>query len=247
MLFGTKETFSLISSALSQDKAEAYEPICKVLYDDARILINRYCQGVSATDKEDLLQEVVWNVLRDLPRFFEASTYNTEQQRNAYLKRVVYNICMDFFRKAKKSLLTDAVDLSEALDAATGDDFVERIENKGAFLQALQGAFEINTTPERLIAFVFNRLIGALKGKNGSPKSIVEMYDGAPLQVVFEQMVAELNHILGDEIPDGVLKPLREKVYSANRDRPFHLTARQIADGSNWIVEKIKEQNKNER
>lgn len=247
MLFGSEQTLSQIAFALTQNKAEAYEPICKTIYEDARILINRYCQGVPSADKEDLLQEAVWNVLRDLPRFYEASSTNTEQQRNAYLKRVVYNLCMDFFRKAKKSLLTKAVDLSDAEDATSKDDFAGRIENKSAFLQALQGAFAINTTPERLIAFVFNRLIGAMKGKNGSPKSIVETYDGAPLQVVFEQMVAELNHILGDEIPAEVLKPLKEKVYGPNQDRPFHLSARQIADGSNWIVEKIKEQNKNER
>lgn len=100
MTFGSESTFRIIGEILCQTD-EAYEPLCKILYKDTGVLINKYCAGIQSADKEDIMQNVVWKVLRDLPRFYSHSERNTEQQRNAYLKRIVYNECMDFLEKQR--------------------------------------------------------------------------------------------------------------------------------------------------
>ena len=246
MLFGSERVFSLIGEILNQDNGEAYEPLCKILYEDIELLINKYCQGVQAADKEDLKQEIVWSVIKDLPRYYNQSAGQTEKQRNAYLKTVTYNACMDYFRRAKRSVLSNALDIDDPTLRASEDDFSRRVIAGEAFLTALKGAFEIHTTPDKLMAFVYNRLIGTLTSVNGSPKSIIDRFDGQPLSVMYEQMMADMNSILGMRLPDDVVAPLRTQIYSGSSAAVFHMTARIIADSSNWIVDKVKEQNKNE-
>ncbi len=246
MTFGSDQTFSLIQEILLQDNGEAYEPLCQILFEDVEMLINKYCQGVQTADKEDLRQEIVWNVLRDLPNFYEKSQNNTEQQRNKYLKSMTHNACMDFFRKAKRSVLTNASDINDPAIHAVAEDFSKRIVDRELFLDALKGAFSINTTPDKLLAFVYNRLLGTMSGKNGKPKEIIGEFDSIPIQKMYEQMVSDLSHVLGISLPAEVLSPLRERVYGEFYDSVFHMSAHQIADSSKWIVEKVKEQNKYE-
>lgn len=246
MEFGTEQTLSLIKQALSQNTTDAYDMLYHIVCKDASLLINKYCAGLQPADKEDILHDVVWRVLQDLVRFYEASSQNTEQQRNAYLKKLTYNVCIDFYRKAKNTALFEITDISEITDTTLGDGFVKRIEDKELFLWALKKTFEINTSPDKLLAFVFSRLLWPNKKKNGDPKAIVEQFEGVPIQTVYEHMVADLTDVLGDTIPREVLMPLREKVFEERVGRTFHMTAHQIADSSNWIVKKVKEHNKNE-
>ena len=246
MLFGSERVFSLIGEILNQDDGEAYEPLCKILYEDIELLINKYCQGIQAADKEDLKQEIVWSVIKDLPRYYNQSANKTEKQRNTYLKTLTYNACMDFFRRAKRSVLSKALDIDDLTLRASEDDFSSRVIDREAFLTALKGAFEFHTTPDKLMAFVYNRLIEKLTSENGSPKSIIDRFDGQPLSFMYEQMVADLNSILGIRLPDDVVAPLRTQIYSGSSEAVFHMTAHIIADSSSRIVNKVKEQNKNE-
>lgn len=245
MIFGNEETYILIGNAMCHGDMDAYNRIGEIIVNDTMLLVNSWFRDLQSADKEDIVQDVAEKMLRGLLKFYEDSNHNTEQQRNAYLKTAVYNACMDFFRKAKRSVLTNAISIDKVHGHVFEEDFSKRCADKDAFLSALKGVFQIHTTPDKMIAFVYNRLLGTLTGKNGSPKSIIAQFDGMPIQNVYEQMVCDLSTVSGDRIPDGVLSSLRNSVYGDYYNHPFHMTPHQIADSSNWIVEKTKEK-KNE-
>lgn len=151
-----------------------------------------------------------------------------------------------FFRKAKKSVLTDAVEIDSTYVEAADNDFVKRIVDRESINDALRIVFSQKTTPDKLLAFVYNRLLCAMSGTNGSPKSIIEAFDGMPLQNIYENMVLDLNYLLGTKAPDDVLEPLRTMVYGRYYNETFKMTAHNIADSSSGFIKKVKEQKKNE-
>lgn len=243
MTFGSEETYVLIGKILQQDNAEAYEPLVKILYEDTWAIINRHYSWIREADKEDLVQDTIWKVLKDIPRFYDTSQYKDAVQRNAYLKRIAQNTCIDYIRKTKNSALENSVNIDDFNGLTNNKDYAKRVEDRDAFLVALKSVFQINTTPDKLLAFVQSRLLGALSGKNGSSKDVIDRFDGKPLGMVYEQTMKDLFEILEMEISDDIVAPLKDKLIGENSNRRFHMSAHQIADSGRWIVEKVKEQN----
>lgn len=247
MNFGSDRTFEIIKDVLTQKKEEAYEPLCKILYEDVGCLMDKFFHGVQKADKDDLIQNVVWKVIRDLPRFYESSAGYLEQQRNAYLKRVVRNECLDFFKKNRRTVLKEMADFNDAQGEAATTDFVKQIIDKESFYQALRRFFLLKTTPDKLLAFVYNRLLSGMSGSKGSPLTIIEDFDGMFLREIYERMVLDLNHVLGEKVPSNVLEPLKKRVYGRYYNERFRMTARTITDSGSNFVKKVKEQTKNEK
>lgn len=242
MTFGEHETFRLIGRALSEGEETDYDSLCRIIYDDAGALLKRRGRGLSRADAEDVLQDIVCKVIRNLPRFYQQSADKSPGERNAWLRTIVENEKNNYYRAKTREL--EQLEYDDAIGQYTEDDFVRRIAARDALLEALKGSFAIATTPEKIMAFVYNRLLGALLGRNGSPKGIVEEFEGVPLAVMYHRMTLDLSQALACSIPASVLAPLREKV-EACPDRKFDLTPRTITDSSNWVVSKMKEQQKN--
>lgn len=242
MNFGKDATFSLIGKALNQTGLEAYDPICKILYDDVGALVNSMMKGIQKADKDDVIQFVVMKMFRALPRFYQTSikNNNTEQQRNAYLKRAVQNEVKSFFKsKAEKSR---EIKISETL--AQKDSFEIKIETIDELYRNLKTVFEFNTTPDRLIAFVYNRLLSALSGKNGKPQEISAIFYSKEIIELYEKMIYDLSETLHCEIPYEVLEPLLIKVEKCP-NAMFSLSPRTITDSSSEFVKKLKKTNIN--
>lgn len=236
MNFGKDDTFSLIEKVLSQSGSEAYDPVCKILYDDVGILVNSYMKGIQKSDKEDVIQVVVFKMIRALPRFYQTSLANhySEQERNAYLKRAVKNETNTFYR-------SKANQCGELNDEVISDEdyFEARIEARDEMLQNLKKVFEINTTPAKLIAFVYNRLLDSLSGKNGKPQHISSDFDSKEIIDLYEMMVRDLSELLHYEIPQGIMEPLLIKV-KMHPHALFSLSPRAITDSSNQFITKMK-------
>jgi|GEM_PF-6502944 len=245
MRFGDLETLRLMERALAEGDEAVYDQLCRIIYDDAGMLIRVLDRRLHREDAEDILQNTVCKVIVNLPRFYQQSAEKSTQERNAWLRRIVENERNDYYRSVKRTRKNDTVEYNDELDRQyTEDDFVRRLAARDALLDAMKTAFAIDTAPERLIAFVYNRLLGALQGSNGSPKGIVAEFSGVSLAVAYHRMVLDLSDTLECDIPAGVLAPLREKV-EASPDKPFALTPRTITDSSNWIVSKMKEHQEN--
>ncbi len=240
MTFGNEETFSLIERILLRSEENAYDPLCVILYEDVGILINKYCQDVRYHDREDLKQEVVSKVIIYLPRFYNDSAQKTEAERNSWLKSVVINARNDYFRKMTRYLEKNALEYEDSFGQVDETSIEKKIELRETLFETLSLAFSIRTSPEKLMAFVYNNLLGRLTRTNGSPLNIYETFKGCTLRVMAKKMVFDLSEALQCEIPSWVIKPLQDKVDLRPEDY-FDLSPRGITDSSNWIAKKIKE------
>lgn len=250
MTFGSDKTFALIGEALETCDAAAYDPICKVLYEDIGVLIYKYCRYIcsasAAQDKEDILQMMVCKILTRLPEFYRKSEHLSEQSRNAWLKTIVINEGNSIYRKIKNSPEKDSIEYQDTLLNASDQDTAQKVEKREELLNAVHTIFQIPTSPDKLIAFVYNRLFSVLSGGNGSPRTVLDEFEGMAISDMYRVMVADFSDILQCQLPDWVLEPLARKVAACPKLK-FSLTAHQIADSSSWIKKKIKEQyHKNE-
>ena len=157
-----------------------------------------------------------------------------------WAQTIVINEKNTFFRKIVVSVYKDALEYDDSILQEEAPDVEKKAVLKEELLQALGAAFQIQTTPEKLIAFVYNRLLDGISGGNGSPQAIAEDFNGMTVAKAYERMVQDLAAVLQYRIPEGVLEPLKQKV-DAEPGRAFSLSARTITDSSNWIVKKMKE------
>ena len=244
MTFGKTETLLMIGTILRQDEESAYDPLCRILYKDVNHLMNKYCQGIQFRDKEDLIQEVVSKVILNLPRFYKNSVNASEAERNAWLKTIVINARNDYFRRLYRSVEKDAVGLLDSVEQTAEKTIETQMELRESLFEALSNAFRIDTSPEKLMAFVYNCLLGRLTSTNGSPKKVTEEFEEVALWDMYQRMVYDLSDVLHCPIPEHILKPLKDKV-EKTPDKPFRLSPRSITESSSWIVKTLKEQQKN--
>lgn len=243
MTFGSDKTFALIGDALEKCDETAYDPVCKILYEDIGVLIHKYCRDVcsAAQDWEDILQILVYKVLTRLPEFYLKSGQLSEQSRNAWLKTVVMNERNSIYRKMKKPV---EVEYQDAFRSASEPDTAQKAEKREELLEAIQHVFQLPTSPDKLIAFVYSQLFHVLSGVNGSPRTVLEKFEGMALSDMYQEMVSDFSDILQYQVPRQVLEPLANKV-AACPDMKFSLSAHQITDSGYRIRKKIKEQYKN--
>lgn len=246
MIFGKEDTVQMIEMALNQCSAEAYDSICKIIYADAKVLIFKYFSGLCQADQEDVLQDVVVKVIQRLPQFYHEAGKYSEAERDSWLRSIVLNQCRDLIRKQNRMHLNDSAEYNDALNTPDNRDIESDIANRDLLLQSLKRIYSLHTSAETLIAFTYNRLLGTLASKNGSPRDIQDELYMKPLCEICKRIEKELSNVLNYQIPHHVMQPLWEKV-NDNPTKPFTLSERTISDRSSWVAKKAKEQYKNEK
>jgi DNA-directed RNA polymerase specialized sigma24 family protein len=238
MTFGNDETFALIEKALFQSEAAGYDDVLSIVYKDAKTIVNQNCRNICKADREDILQEVVLTVFKRLSQFYQESQNYSPAQRNSWLRTVISSKTRDFLRAQKRQ-----IEASVFVDEMR-PDLDNRIEKKyimrDELLTSLQKVFQIQTTAQKLLAFVYNRLLYRTASDNGSPQSIIATFQGKRIIDIYECMVSDLSHFLQCEIPVDYLEPLRRKIEGCPNEI-FCLSPRTITDSSNWIAKKLKE------
>lgn len=253
MEFGSQQVFDYIKYNLSNAKNELwYDRLYAVVKGDVMGILSAY--KLQKSDKDDIVQEVKLSVTLHLVQFVCDSEYKTKEQRNAWLRTIAKRKVMDFFRKKYKSLEDSIEDVTLNLEKEkkylSCDDIEKKLKENATetkLVRALSVLFSINTSPEKIIAFVFNRIIGTTENsrKNGSPKEITDKFNGIEIQNMFEIMKQELQGLVSFEIPSSVYLPLIKKIEHATEQGKvkilFTLSPRGITDSSNWITKKIRE------
>lgn len=115
---------------------------------------------------------------------------------------------------------------------------------RNAVTNSLKCLFSLNTTPDKIMAFVFSKLIYTYGtgNVNGQARKVADDFAETPLPEMFKKMYAELKGILSFYIPDEVFSPLINKI---NKTDSFALNARKITLGSNWISGEMKKNKEN--
>lgn len=114
-------------------------------------------------------------------------------------------------------------------------------------LEKLTQLYSINTSPEKLIAFTYSRLIFPYIGDvvSGKPSKVYEHLYGFRLYDLYECMVDDLMSVIDGFIPKETFLPLREKLDIIDSDghaigeKSFDLQVRQITDGVHRIHKKL--------
>jgi len=91
---------------------------------------NSYCR--TAGDREDLMQEMVYQLWRSGQRFDETQKFST------WMYRIALNVAISFYRKASRSGLTVALDAeAHFADEPANEVLEERIEALQRFVREL--------------------------------------------------------------------------------------------------------------
>lgn len=114
-------------------------------------------------------------------------------------------------------------------------------------LEKLTQLYSINTSPEKLIAFTYSRLIFPYMGDgvSGKPSKVYEHLYGFRLYDLYECMMDDLMSVIDGFIPKETFLPLRKKLDIIDSDgdaigeKSFDLQVRQITDGVHRIHKKL--------
>ena len=91
---------------------------------------NSYCRN--AGDREDLIQEMVYQLLRSAQRFDENQKFST------WMYRIALNVAISFYRKANRGGFTVALDAGAQFAEDNGNEALEeRIEVLQRFIHSL--------------------------------------------------------------------------------------------------------------
>ncbi len=249
MRFGSQEIFDFIVDNLEHSKDfKWYNDLYEVIKEDTRQVLPQYCYHFDEDLLDDITQDVALQVFKSLVRFVEQSADKTERQRNSWLKSVIRSKLSDFFNGEENNISIEDTDFNiEAIFSSENDAIAshnKKENNEMALVNSLKFLFSLNTTPDKIMAFVFSKLIYTYStGKvNGQAKKVAKDFAETSLPEMFWEMYEELKDLLFFNIPDDVFCPLIKKIKKTDS---FALTARKITLGSNWISDEMKKNKEN--
>ena len=191
MRFGTNEFFQYMKKHIIDENYDTfYIEIFNVVEDYARAIFYKKdfkpSHNISKEDIEDVLQEIQLSVLHGLIPFIKDSENKSVGERNSWLATIINNKVNDFFRKLYKTIDITILSIDDNdiyIDDRDGkdleNDFIELIdtENFLRLCERLMELFKIRTSPEKILAYLFNRFIcefSNTKKSNGSPKTVAK-------------------------------------------------------------------------
>ncbi|MBQ4563056.1 MAG: hypothetical protein IJA58_01085 [Lachnospiraceae bacterium] len=252
MKFGSQEIFNQICAMITDpDSSSDYEMLYETVRTDTLALIRR--DTFSEDEREDIVQNVELAVFRGLVRFAERFAEKSPEERNKFLCGIVYRKradCLAQQYRAKNFVSYDVDDAPEiASDELLEERFMDRMQLRQDMLNSIYEVCSLRTTPDKIIAFFFNKLSAALgaSGKNGSPAEVRRMLAECTQRQAANAAVRELEHLMGCRIPKKIVAPLYSKLAEVTAegvrgDLPFTLTVRDITDSSSWISSKMRKQ-----
>ena len=140
------------------------------------------------------------------------------------------------------------IKLAEEYDSTKSPETIMvEAEVSKKLLEKLTQLYSINTSPEKLIAFTYSRLIFPYMGDgvSGKPSKVYEHLYGFRLYDLYECMMDDLMSVIDGFIPKETFLPLREKLDIIDSDghaigeKSFNLQVRQITDGVHRIHKKL--------
>lgn len=253
MEFGTQDFFDRLRAGAAAGDAD--------IYAELNVVIDRSLKGyvsgkVSPEDVGDVLQEIKLTVWKRLADFLLSSENCLPAQREAWLFRVAKSKVTDYYRRhscrageiredGERGWVPRTVTIENYLDRLTAEgtpegDFIaeaEREIDRKKCERLIEFVCGINTTPERIIAFLYNSVIlPASKNnkKRGSPQAVVQALSGKKLSEIRVLLSEDMNRVFDRTLPEEIYRELDRKLLERGEDT-FGLAALRITLVSNNI------------
>lgn len=264
MRFASQEFFEHLKSELQDENGDEhiYKDLCDMIESETRWKLFNSVEGKE--NRRDVLQEIKMAVVKGLPEYILNSETMLEAQRQSWLNSIVDHKISDYVKKSGKGIVEP---IDKVIIDDNGDEYVPKkieeatssMENEpestyvdeiisGAMGSVLRDMFSIDASPERLVGYVYSKLIipRIVRSKNsGKPTETERLLKNVTLYDIYDNMVRDFKSVLCSTIDESVFEPLKEKLDRKQEDgsavgkRRFNLTVRQIVDGTNRINKKV--------
>ena len=248
MEFGSQNFFNRLKAGVTAGDPDVYVDLNDMVDRSVRYLVSAQ---VNASDVEDVLQEIKITVWRQMSFFLQSSADNTPSQRNAWLKKVAASKISDFYRKRS---LKQEVSLEETTDGGPSSGRpseslllreADRLINYRRCCRAISHICNLDMTPDRLLAVLYNGIIIPLSSagadkKKGAPAALVRHFSGRPLSELRSTLWKALCFLFTSAPPESLLEPLDRKLQDGWADAPFRLTPREITLVTNRVKGSVK-------
>lgn len=223
----------------------------KVLKKSIYFLISK---KVPESNRDDVYQNVFFAVWRSLPSYLQNFDNSTEAQRAAWLYEITRHKIADFYeREYKKTRRTSSIEAimeecqSDFADSVNIEEIVLNRDINYMLQEALLHIFSLNTSPEKIIGFVYAKIILFLDSsriQNGKPSEVYEILSGKSLFEIRNNIKYELEEALGKKVPESIFLEFDKKLLIEKEDglvgeRLFSISVKTITDGTNRIQKKI--------
>lgn len=266
MRFASQEFFNHLKQELGNDSGDGriYEEVCYLIESETKWKLAR---AISIKeDREDILQEIKIAVLTKLPDFILNSENLHEAQRQSWLNTIVERKISNWCRKPD-NLSHDSLDRTSSDDG--GEEYMPKelveatssMENEpesvhmdenisAALGSVLYDLFSLRTSPEKLVCFVYSRLLipqMVQSRHSGKPTETERILRDVTLYEIYDNMIEDFQKLLCENIDPEVFKPLKEKLDQIQEDgqpvgsRQFNLTVKQIVDSTNRVNKKVQD------
>ncbi len=200
---------------------------------------------------EDVYQEVCLSVWKNIYEFILTMGNKDEYQRKKWITTITNRRITDFYRSFYSKVYENEVydELTLENESLGYYDYFSNIDKEldDEMQELLISIFSINTSAEKIIGYMFAKIIIS-EGKGGAkPKQTEQSLKGKKLFDLLILLRKELPLVLGATIPDKTYFPLEEKLKRIAPDgeiegnKCFELDVKKITDGTNRIQKKIEE------
>ena len=232
--------------------------IFTLLYDtmktDLMGFISSNLGGDLKNEADDVFHMVYLSVWRALPQFLNNSELMHENQRAAWLMTITNRRIADCLRKyyhmkneqpLEDELINSIPDNNSQPEKQVFDKMISE-----KVLLSLTQLFSIKTSPEKIIGFLYSKIIIPIEtgGRcNGRPTETAERLVGKTLFEIRNEIVDDLEMTFEGHIPLEVFTVFDEKLNKKNEkgipvgEQQFGLDIKKITDGTNRIQTKLQE------
>ena len=195
---------------------------------------------------DDVYHEVFFSVWRNISSFIINMEAKTESQRVAWLITITKRRIADYYEKVNKEqnrkVYLEDIDYEISTNEEISD--IEKNEFTSRMYDVLHHLFSISTSPEKIISFIYSKIILSSETSGGKPSITSEHLHGYILFDIFEMMKRDLELYFDVQIPEKVYDPLLEKLNKVENGRKvgekeYQLTIKTITDATNRIQKKM--------